>query len=76
MEKLATAKRSSRIAGKAERQKEEAEAAEAERKRQSDLAMAKKEQERLNKLERVSATCRRTWVIASDIGFRSVNLAS
>lgn len=53
MEKLATAKRSSRIASKTEKQKEEAEAAEAERKRLAELAMARREQERLNKLERV-----------------------
>ena len=51
--RLATAKRSSRIAGKAEREREEAEAAEAERKRHADLAAARKEQERLARLERV-----------------------
>ncbi|KAI9758150.1 MAG: hypothetical protein M4579_003182 [Chaenotheca gracillima] len=52
LEKMATAKRSSRIAGKAERQKEEEEAIESEKKRQADLLMAKKEQERLKKMER------------------------
>ncbi|KAI9786062.1 MAG: hypothetical protein M1816_008153 [Peltula sp. TS41687] len=51
LEKLATAKRSSRIAGKLEKQKEAEEAAKAERKRKADLVMAKKEQERLKKLE-------------------------
>ena len=51
--KLATAKRSSRIAGKAEREREEAEAAEAERKRHAYLAAAKKETERLARLEHV-----------------------
>lgn len=53
LEKLATAKRSSRIAGRLEKQREAEEAAEAERKRKADLIMAKKEQERLKKLEQV-----------------------
>ncbi|KAH8592490.1 hypothetical protein B0O99DRAFT_485629, partial [Bisporella sp. PMI_857] len=52
LEKLATAKRSSRIAGKMELQKQEEEAREAERKRLNDLAMAKKEQEKWMKLEK------------------------
>lgn len=52
LEKLATAKRSSRIAGKLEHQKQEEEAREAERKRETELAMAKKEQEKWMKLER------------------------
>jgi hypothetical protein len=52
LEKLATAKRSSRIAGKVEQQKQEEEAREAERKKQADLAMAKKEQEKWMKLEK------------------------
>ncbi|KAG0649550.1 Histone-lysine N-methyltransferase [Hyphodiscus hymeniophilus] len=52
LEKLATAKRSSRIAGKLEHQKQEDEAREAERKRQTDLAMAKKEQEKWMNLEK------------------------
>jgi len=51
MQKLATAKRSSRIAGRMEKQKEEEEAAAAEQKRLADLAMAHKEQERQSKLE-------------------------
>jgi hypothetical protein len=55
LEKLATAKRSSRIASKLEKQKEEEEAIEAERKRHADLIMARKEQEMLKKMERVSA---------------------
>jgi hypothetical protein len=52
LEKLATAKRSSRIAGKMEQHKQEEEAREAERKRQAELAMAKKEQEKWQKLEK------------------------
>jgi PHD-finger len=52
LEKLATAKRSSRIAGKMEQQKQEEEAREAERKRQAELTMAKKEQEKWTKLEK------------------------
>ncbi|PQE11163.1 PHD-finger domain-containing protein [Rutstroemia sp. NJR-2017a BVV2] len=52
LEKLATAKRSSRIAGKMEQQKQEEEAREAERKRDAELAMAKKEQEKWLKLEK------------------------
>ena len=52
LEKLATAKRSSRIAGKMELQKQEDEAREAERKRQSELAAAKKEQDKWMKLEK------------------------
>ena len=54
LQKLATAKRSSRISAKMEKQKEVEEAAEAERKRRADLAMAKKEQERQRKMEEVS----------------------
>jgi hypothetical protein len=52
LEKLAHAKRSGRIAGKMEQQKKEEEAREAERKKQADLAMAKKEQEKWMKLEK------------------------
>ncbi|ESZ93637.1 hypothetical protein SBOR_5986 [Sclerotinia borealis F-4128] len=52
IEKLATAKRSSRIAGKMEQQKQEEETREAERKKQQDLAMAKKEQQKWLKLEK------------------------
>jgi hypothetical protein len=52
LEKLATAKRSSRIASKLETQKQEEEAREAERRRQAELAMAKKEQEKWIKLEK------------------------
>ncbi|QSZ29879.1 hypothetical protein DSL72_004397 [Monilinia vaccinii-corymbosi] len=52
IEKLATAKRSSRIAGKMEQQKQEEEMREAERKKQQDLIMAKKEQEKWLKLEK------------------------
>lgn len=52
--KLATAKRSSRISSRLEKQKQEEEAAEAERKRLADIEMAKAEQERQHKLEAVS----------------------
>jgi hypothetical protein len=52
LEKLATAKRSSRIAGKMEMQKHEEETREAERKKQAELVMAKKEQEKWVKLEK------------------------
>ncbi|RDL41951.1 uncharacterized protein BP5553_01930 [Venustampulla echinocandica] len=52
LEKLATAKRSSRIASKMEHQKQEEGAREAERKRQAELALAKKEQEKWLKLEK------------------------
>ncbi|CAD6447176.1 e50bc2b7-066b-40ce-8d00-f9f53e520bc4 [Sclerotinia trifoliorum] len=56
IEKLATAKRSSRIAGKMEQQKQEEELREAERKKQQDLAMAKKEQQKWLKLEKERET--------------------
>ncbi|KAF2648179.1 hypothetical protein K491DRAFT_784254 [Lophiostoma macrostomum CBS 122681] len=49
--KLATAKRSSRISAKLDKQKEIDEAEEAERKRKADLAMAKAEEAKRNKLE-------------------------
>jgi hypothetical protein len=52
LEKLAHAKRSSRIAGKMEQQKHEEEAREAERKKQAELTMARKEQEKWQKLEK------------------------
>lgn len=52
LERLATAKRSSRIAGRLEQRRQEEEAREAERKRQAELAMAKKEQEKWLKLEK------------------------
>ncbi|KAG4432218.1 hypothetical protein IFR05_012299 [Cadophora sp. M221] len=52
LEKLATAKRSSRIAGKMEMQKHEDEQREAERKKAAEIAMAKKEQEKWQKLEK------------------------
>ncbi|KAK0647735.1 Reticulocyte-binding protein 2-like protein a [Lasiodiplodia hormozganensis] len=51
LEKLANAKRSSRIAGRLEKQKEQEAAVEAERKRVSDLEMAKKEQEKQKQME-------------------------
>ncbi|KAL2067363.1 hypothetical protein VTL71DRAFT_1788 [Oculimacula yallundae] len=52
LEKLATAKRSSRIAGKMELQKHEDEMREAERQKAAEMAMAKKEQEKWQKLEK------------------------
>lgn len=51
MEKMQHAKRSSRIAGKHEREKADREAAEAERKRAADLAAAHKEQERQERMD-------------------------
>ncbi|CAK43880.1 hypothetical protein CBS115989_10265 [Aspergillus niger] len=51
MQLLAGAKRSSRIAGKAEKERQEREAAEAARKRETELAAARKEEERVKKLE-------------------------
>ncbi|KAH0173718.1 hypothetical protein KCU67_g1139, partial [Aureobasidium melanogenum] len=51
LQKMATAKRSSRLAGKAEQRKAEEEAAEAERKRQAELDMAHKEQLKQSKME-------------------------
>ncbi|KAI4127381.1 MAG: hypothetical protein LQ347_004626, partial [Umbilicaria vellea] len=51
LQKLATAKRSGRIASKMDKEREEREAAESERKRQVDLVEAKKEQERQKKME-------------------------
>jgi len=57
LQKMATAKRSTRIAGRLEKQKEEEEAAIAERKRIEDLEMAHKEQKRQQKLEQVCHVC-------------------
>jgi hypothetical protein len=54
LQKLATAKRSSRLQDKKEKQRELEEAAEAERKRQANLAMAKAEQEKIRRMEEVS----------------------
>ncbi|KAI9674543.1 MAG: hypothetical protein M1817_001881 [Caeruleum heppii] len=51
-ERLATAKRSSRIAGKLEKQKEEEEAADAERRRRLEHAAAQQEQVKLQKREK------------------------
>lgn len=51
--KLATAKRSSRISSRVEKQREAEAAAEAERKRLEDIAMAKAEQEKMEKMEQV-----------------------
>ncbi|PNS19938.1 hypothetical protein CAC42_7905 [Sphaceloma murrayae] len=50
-QKLLTAKRSSRLAGKMERQKQEEEERAAEEKKRADLAMAHKEQQRQLKME-------------------------
>jgi hypothetical protein len=51
MQLLAGAKRSGRLAQKAERERQEREAAEAARKYEADLAAARKEEERLSKME-------------------------
>lgn len=53
MSKLATAKRSSRISARVEKQRENEEAAEAERKRQAEVAMAKAEADKQRKMEEV-----------------------
>ena len=53
LQKLATAKRSSRIAGRVEMQKKQEEDDAAERKRLADLKMAKKEQEKQRVMEEV-----------------------
>ena len=54
LQRMAGAKRSSRIADKAQKQKAEDDAAEAERKRKEDIVMALKEQARQKKMEEVS----------------------
>jgi hypothetical protein len=51
LEKMAHAKRSSRIAGKIEREKQEQEAAEAERKRLVDLQAARRDRDRQDKMD-------------------------
>ncbi|MCJ1478974.1 hypothetical protein MMC13_007658 [Lambiella insularis] len=51
LEKLATAKRSSRLASKQEREREEQEALAAERRRQADLVAAKKDVERQKQMD-------------------------
>ena len=56
LQKLATAKRSSRISARVEKQKEVEEVEAAERKRQEELAMAKAEQTKQKKLEEVNIT--------------------
>jgi hypothetical protein len=53
MQKMTGAKRSSRLAVKADREKEEREAREAEEKRQRDIEMAHEEQERIRRAEEV-----------------------
>ena len=60
MQKLATAKRSSRISSRLEKQKEVEEAEAAERKRQEELAMAKAEQEKQKKMEEAQDSRRMT----------------
>ena len=51
LQKLATAKRSSRIANKQDKEREEREAAEAERKKKADLIAAKKDLERQHQMD-------------------------
>jgi hypothetical protein len=60
MQKLATAKRSSRISSRLEKQKEVEEAEAAERKRQEELTMAKAEQEKQKKMEEAQDSRRMT----------------
>lgn len=60
LQKLATAKRSSRISSRLEKQKEVEEAEAAERKRREELAMAKAEQERQKKMEEAQDSRRMT----------------
>lgn len=57
LQKLATAKRSSRISARVEKQKEVEEAEALERKRQEELAMAKADQAKQKKLEEVRRFC-------------------
>lgn len=57
MQKLATAKRSSRISTRLEKQKEQDEIEAVDRRRQEELAMAKAEQEKQKKLEDVCDQC-------------------
>lgn len=57
LQKLATAKRSSRIAGRQEEAQKRAEEEAAEKQRLADLAMAKKEQAKQRKMEEVSCRC-------------------
>lgn len=52
LQKLASAKRSSRIAGKHEKERQEQEAAEEARKRQAELVAARKDAERQKKIEK------------------------
>lgn len=52
LQKLAGAKRSSRLADKHDRERQEREAAEAERQHAADIAAAHKQQEQLEKMER------------------------
>jgi hypothetical protein len=60
MQKLAMAKRSSRISSRLEKQKEQDEIEAAERRRQAELAMATAEQEKLKQLEDAHDTRRMT----------------
>ncbi|KAF9695737.1 hypothetical protein EKO04_006050 [Ascochyta lentis] len=60
LQKLATAKRSSRISARVEKQKEVEEVEAAERKRQEELAMAKAEQAKQKKLEEAHDSRRMT----------------
>lgn len=63
LQKLATAKRSSRIAGKLEVQKQREEEEAAEEKRRADLKMAKKEQEKQRQMEEVRLM-EHTWLLS------------
>ena len=65
--RLATAKRSSRIADKQEKEKQEAEARAIELKHQQDLEMAHREQERQFKAERVRCHLAAVWYTLANV---------
>jgi hypothetical protein len=70
MQKLAMAKRSSRISSRLEKQKEHEEIEVAERRRQAELANAKAEQDRQRKLEEVSKLLLPSTVRLTHLGTR------
>lgn len=74
IQKLATAKRSSRLAGKAEKEAQEREEREAEEKRQADLRMAREEQARQLRIEEVRH-CAQCVLVRRLIAIRATNHA-
>ena len=78
LQKMASAKRSSRLAGKAEKEKEDRDKREAEEKRQRDLKMAHEEEDRQRRIEEVgdcqSCTLTDVNVLMSDQGHESRRL--